>query len=512
MLQILLIDGDYSSGQRFRQILSEWHPEQCALTVEHMDISGKQLLRQLKPDVLLLHDNTRYIAPEEIISAAVAGNRDIKIVLIADDVSAWCSRGLPNVVGVIGCGADRESVFAQMDALSAPESGAERRQAADGQDAGQLMRLAQPLEAAKQACYLLRVFPLADGPVRADLQATERIIADGFGDYQAGWIRESGGGLCMLIRDIGEENMLCSMQILWQMMQDMLSQMNEENIFGTSAYALVSERVSPAELAGQYKKLLTDERDFYFCRKTTILSDAYLEAKRKKVGRDALDSLTAELYPAIFAGDEVRATRLLESLYLRQLKPAFDWAAVTYVREALSDVYRTLAAVLHSFELEEERQPSFRFLEEELSWQVRRFAGMAANGCSGALRPKTVEVLRYIAQNYTGPISLNSIADSLGITNTYISKIFKEDMGVGVVDFVNRTRISRALYLMRTDEKKLYEIAREVGFEDPKYFGRVFKAFTGHTPSEHNNAGGKAHEGGQAQGQQQSAGHGHPGA
>lgn len=512
MLEILLIDGDYSSGQRFRQILSEWHPEQCALTVEHMDISGKQLLRQLKPDVLLLHDNTRYIAPEEIISTAISGNRDIKIVLIADDTSAWSSRGLPNVVGVIDSGADRESIFAQMDALSAPKSGTEQRQPADGQDVERLVSLARPLEEAEQSCYLFRAFPLADGAAHADLQAAERIIEDGLGSYHAGWIRETGGGLCILIRDIGEENMLCSMQILWQMMQDMLSQMNEEKIFGTNAYALVSAGVGTSELAEQYRKLLKDEEDFYFCRRTAILSDAYLEAKRRKAGRDALDSLIAELYPAVFARDEVRVTQLLEGIYLHQLKPTFDWPAVMYVRESLADVYHTLAAVLHCFELEDEQQPTFRFLEDELSWFVQRFAKMAANGCNGALRPKTVEVLRYIAQNYTKTISLNSIADSLGITNTYISKIFKEDMGIGVVDFVNRTRISKALYLMRTDEKKLYEIAREVGFEDPKYFGRVFKAFTGHTPSEHNSAGGEKHEGDQAQGQQQSAGDGYPGA
>ena len=490
MPDLLLVDGEYNSGQYFRRILTKWRPERYTITVEYTDIMIKQLIRQLRPDVFILHDNTRYVSTEELIRAAAACNRDMKIILITEDMDKWRQRAMPEVTGILPGDAEPESILTQLDDLleeTAPQAGG-----AEPEDSAErLSHLARELETG-QACFLLRVFAVGGQGRGLDLPSIDRIIAENLGQYSMGWVTEQNG-ICALIRDIGGENILCSMQVLWQMIQNTAHQLVSSGAIGGGVYALVSQRTEANDVPTVYQKLLEDAQDIYFCRDIPVLSDAFLEAKRTQIDRAAVDAQISALFAAVLARDEVGLLRVLEHIYLGQLKPSFDRNGMTYIRASLAGLYDTLSTVLHRFAMQEPA-PEFDFLEDELAWHSRRFEELAASSAGSALRPKTLEALQFIAAHYTEVISLNMLAERLHITNTYISKIFKEDMGIGVVDYINQTRISKAICLMDMHSMKIQEISRAVGFEDAKYFGRVFKNFTGHTPSEYISSGGAAHE------------------
>lgn len=95
------------------------------------------------------------------------------------------------------------------------------------------------------------------------------------------------------------------------------------------------------------------------------------------------------------------------------------------------------------------------------------------------------ESIRYIHRYYAEEISQTSIADAIGISPSYLSKQFKEDLGIGFADFLCNYRLEKAKALLAQTEKSNKEIAGLVGFSDDAYFSRVFKKDTGITPKEY---------------------------
>lgn len=92
--------------------------------------------------------------------------------------------------------------------------------------------------------------------------------------------------------------------------------------------------------------------------------------------------------------------------------------------------------------------------------------------------------IRYIRNHYQESISLEQVADSLDITPEYLSTLFNREMGENFSVFLKKFRISHAKRLLKGTDKKVYEIAQEVGYGDPKYFNRVFKEEEGVTPGD----------------------------
>lgn len=95
-----------------------------------------------------------------------------------------------------------------------------------------------------------------------------------------------------------------------------------------------------------------------------------------------------------------------------------------------------------------------------------------------------LKVIHYIRQNYHQDISLTQLADKMDVTPEYLSKLFNKEMNINFSTFLKNFRISAAKRLILSGEKKIQEVAEEVGFSDPKYFNRVFREVCGQSPSE----------------------------
>ncbi|NOU70390.1 helix-turn-helix domain-containing protein [Paenibacillus sp. LMG 31458] len=99
------------------------------------------------------------------------------------------------------------------------------------------------------------------------------------------------------------------------------------------------------------------------------------------------------------------------------------------------------------------------------------------------------EVKEFIDTNYTDPnLNVSAIGSRFGITPWYISKIFKEQLGIGILDYMNRIRIDQAKLLLNEQNRSLADIAQEVGYSDVTTFGRIFKKMEGITPGKYKNA------------------------
>ena len=101
------------------------------------------------------------------------------------------------------------------------------------------------------------------------------------------------------------------------------------------------------------------------------------------------------------------------------------------------------------------------------------------------------ECEKYIDENYEKCITVSEISQSIGVSLSYLSRIFKETTGKTIINFMNEKKVEKAKeYLARTD-MKIYEIAAALGFENTTYFSYFFKKYTGISPKEFKEDGEK---------------------
>lgn len=104
----------------------------------------------------------------------------------------------------------------------------------------------------------------------------------------------------------------------------------------------------------------------------------------------------------------------------------------------------------------------------------------------GAKYGKSIDrVMRYIEEHYREDLSLNMISEKLYLNPGYVSRMLKEQTGKNYTDIVAGVRIRRAVWLLENTNMYVYEIAEEVGYQNLKYFYRIFKKVTGKAPNDY---------------------------
>lgn len=96
--------------------------------------------------------------------------------------------------------------------------------------------------------------------------------------------------------------------------------------------------------------------------------------------------------------------------------------------------------------------------------------------------PLVTQAIALIGERYAEKLTLRDVAGSIHINESYLSKLFKKELGVGFTDYLNSLRIQKSVELLSQPDMNLLEIAGRVGFDDQSYFTKVFKKITGKTP------------------------------
>ncbi|MFD0619732.1 response regulator [Paenibacillus sp. GCM10027629] len=91
----------------------------------------------------------------------------------------------------------------------------------------------------------------------------------------------------------------------------------------------------------------------------------------------------------------------------------------------------------------------------------------------------------YIAKHYNENITLEAICGYIAVSKNYFSSLFKKETGMNVWDYVTELRMEQAKKLIVQTTMKNYEIAMEIGYDNPSYFTKMFKKATGSSPNEY---------------------------
>lgn len=96
-------------------------------------------------------------------------------------------------------------------------------------------------------------------------------------------------------------------------------------------------------------------------------------------------------------------------------------------------------------------------------------------------------ILKHLHLNIESKISLKQLAMELNLSEGYISDCFKKHMGITIMNYAKKIRIERAKVLLRTTNDSILDLSLRLGFHDQSHFYRVFKNFTGVSPSQYRN-------------------------
>ena len=98
--------------------------------------------------------------------------------------------------------------------------------------------------------------------------------------------------------------------------------------------------------------------------------------------------------------------------------------------------------------------------------------------------------IQYIADNYAHPLSMQSVCTEIGISQTYLSRLFRKYSDTTFNAYLTRCHMEAAKDLLREKpDLLLRDVAACVGYDDSSYFTKVFHQYTGLTPSQYASGG-----------------------
>ncbi|SDB29178.1 response regulator [Eubacterium oxidoreducens] len=122
--------------------------------------------------------------------------------------------------------------------------------------------------------------------------------------------------------------------------------------------------------------------------------------------------------------------------------------------------------------------------QKKLSYEVSVKLAKAMNSNQTMTSNKIIaDALAYMEENYKENLSLQNVADAIGISKNYLSNLFKKELDITFVNYLTGLRIERAKELLKEGSLKMYEVAEAVGYNDYAYFSQIFKKHTGVTLS-----------------------------
>lgn len=101
--------------------------------------------------------------------------------------------------------------------------------------------------------------------------------------------------------------------------------------------------------------------------------------------------------------------------------------------------------------------------------------------------PRVCKILDYIHGNFQQDISLETIADIFWLHKVYLAKIFKQETGKSVNEYIRWLRIEKAKEMLCQEDVRINEIVEAAGFNNPQSFYTIFKKYVGMKPGEYRN-------------------------
>lgn len=198
-----------------------------------------------------------------------------------------------------------------------------------------------------------------------------------------------------------------------------------------------------------------------------------LEAGRWEEARHKLQSVCMEIEDDWAASEE----HVMECLL--HISSSFAYIAHKSghrLSELLGNEYNKLvsSSIRTVNQMQQWAEYALRQLEQEMDVQTKGSRSMLIS-----------KIQSYIQSHIAGDLSLTALAEQVYIHPAYISRLYKEETGETISDYILRQRMEQAAQLLKHQQAKVYEVGQQIGYMNVAYFIRVFRQFFGITPLEY---------------------------
>ncbi len=230
----------------------------------------------------------------------------------------------------------------------------------------------------------------------------------------------------------------------------------------------------------------------YFTADVRFLHENSDIARPKMVYPD-LFSILVRLLLASLRNEEKTAAQQIRELYLRQIKPSMSFAILQLGRHMLHWIYQTLSRP--NAQPAEQPTEQFHSIEDEMQFAIASWEAFLKRRKPVPLLPSVEKTLEYLHANYASNIGLKKLADELDLSESSLSKQFKQQVGCGIVAYRNHLRVYMAALMLLQSTRPVSQVAEKIGFWDVKYFSRVFRKIIGESPAQYRKLSGEKREG-----------------
>lgn len=101
------------------------------------------------------------------------------------------------------------------------------------------------------------------------------------------------------------------------------------------------------------------------------------------------------------------------------------------------------------------------------------------------LSKPVMQCVDYIYSHIKERITIQALADHTGLSTNYLSRVFKQNLGVSISDYIREKKIEKAIHLLRYSDRPVVDIANYLAFSSQSHFIQTFENFTGLTPKKY---------------------------
>lgn len=158
---------------------------------------------------------------------------------------------------------------------------------------------------------------------------------------------------------------------------------------------------------------------------------------------------------------------------------------INSIRNSVTTVAQTEDSAVTNLYKMVEKCDNLQDLNNVLKNAVEQTVNKVENYNNNNMKLLMRKAIDYIEEHYCEEVTLNKLSEKLYVSNYYLSRMFKKELGINFIDYLNELRIKKAKVLLAKAEYKTYEVAEAVGVPNSHYFSKLFKKYVGMTASEY---------------------------
>lgn len=203
----------------------------------------------------------------------------------------------------------------------------------------------------------------------------------------------------------------------------------------------------------------------------------------------AQQRLKARLAQLLYSADEQGALEQIRQIMaLFETRGPEEVSLSRYAHMLMQDLLAALEerGLLLAMDIGEDQWPQDNPMacRHQIEDKVKEMLALIKGSRNLGSRHNIQKAKRYIEENYAmEELSLQEVADSVGMSVTYLSRTFKSETNMNFVKYLVQVRMENARELLAESELSAEETAYRVGFSDYVHFSKTFKKFHGLTPS-----------------------------